>query len=112
MAEAPTITVTARDAELEEQTRAEIEARCRDLAREFPETLHFEVTVTQDGAGHAVHAHVTGKGTEVAAQVSDEEPSRAADRALDTVERRLRRVHDKRIFTRRREARRNPPKKS
>ncbi len=112
MAAAPTITITVRDLELDADAREAIEARCRDLAREFPETTHFEITVSQDADQPVAHAHVTGKGTDVAAHASNAEPSRAADQMLNQVQKQLRRVHDKRIFSRRREGRRNPPKKS
>ena len=105
------VRITSRDVELEPETREDIETRCRALGREFPETTHFEISVAQDGDGHAVHGHVTGKGTDVAAHASHEEVSRAADQLLNAVEKQLRRVHDKRIFARRREGRRNPPKK-
>jgi len=111
MSAAPTVTITLRDGELEPETREGIELRCRQLGQEFPETTRFEVSVAQDGVGHAVHAHVTGKGTDVAAHANHEDAARAADQALDTVEKQLRRGHDKRIFARRREGRQNPPKK-
>ena len=36
---------------------------------------------------------------------------KAADKVLDKIERQLRTLHDKRIFSQRREAQRDPPKK-
>ncbi len=111
MSSAPTVRITMRDVELEPETREGIEARCHALAQEFPETTHFEISFAQDGDGHAGHAHVTGKGTDVAAHATHEEVARAADQLLNAVEKQLRRVHDKRIFARRREGRRNSPKR-
>jgi ribosome-associated translation inhibitor RaiA len=112
MSAAPTVTITLRDAELQPEARLGIESRCRDLAQEFPETTRFEVSVTQDGDGHVVHAHVTGKDTDLAAHASHGDAARAADQALNTVAKQLRRGHDKRIFARRREGRQKPPKKA
>ena len=111
MADAPIVTISTKDADLDDDTREAVDRRCRALAEEFPETTHFEITVAQDGAGHVANARVTGKNTELAGQGEGAEPRQAADRLLDHLERQLRRVHDKRIFQRRREARRNPPKR-
>ena len=111
MAGAPNIVITARDVELAPDAREKIERRCRGVAEEFPETTHFEITLSQDGSDFVGHAHVTGKGTEVASEAGSEDVSVAAERLIATVEKQLRKIHDKRIFKNRREAQRRPPKK-
>jgi ribosome-associated translation inhibitor RaiA len=97
----------------DEELRDQVEERCRTLAGEFPEVTQVEVTITPDGAGHAATGHVSGKSTRLATHASAVEPGHAADQLLDTLRQQLRRAHDKRIFTRRREAQqRNPKRKS
>ena len=49
--------------------------------------------------------------TDVGAQAEASEPGPAADQVLDKLERQLRTLHDKRIFSQRRDARRDPAKK-
>ncbi len=107
----PRVAITARDVEVEPKVREAVEARCAALADEFPEATHFEITLGQEGDDFVAHAHATGKGTEVASRAGAEELAPAADRALAALEKQLRRVHDKRIFAKRRDARRHPPKK-
>jgi ribosome-associated translation inhibitor RaiA len=97
--------------EADETLREDIEERCRTLAREFPEITRLDITLSEEGAGFAASGHVTGKATEVAGHASAPEPALAAEKLLDTLRQRLRRTHDKRIFTRRREAQKNNPKR-
>jgi ribosome-associated translation inhibitor RaiA len=52
-----------------------------------------------------------GKHRDVGAQATASKAGPAADQVLDKLERQLRTLHDKDIFTQRREARRDPPKK-
>jgi ribosome-associated translation inhibitor RaiA len=91
----------------EEELRLLLERRCARLREEFPETTHVEVAFVLDGGGHAASARVTGRATEVAAHATGDALRDAADRLFERLERQLRRVHDKRIFSRRREARRD-----
>ena len=111
MAEGPTVVTTFKDLPSDERVREAIEKRCTQLAQEFPEVTRFEISLTVDGAGYAVHGHVTGKGRDVGAQAEASELAPAADRLLEKVERQLRKFHDKQIFAQRREAQRDPPKK-
>ena len=92
------------DHEGQDELRERIEARGQALAKEFPEVTHLELSVSANGASYEASAHVTGKDTEVAchADASDVEP--AADKLLDRVRQQLRRTHDKRIFSHRRDA--------
>ena len=106
----PSVVISSHGAELASETREELERRCQALAREFPETTHFEITVAQEGSDHVLHGHVTGKSTEVASQASAEQPIHAVERLMDALEKQLRRGHDKRIFAKRRVARRHSPK--
>ena len=107
----PSVVVHFKDVEVDDQVRLSIERRCDQMAGEFPELDHIELTVLEDGAGVSVHGHATGKNTDVAthAQAGDARP--ASDQVLDRIERQLRKGHDKRIFSQRREARRDPPKR-
>ncbi len=103
--------VTFKDLPADERVREAIEKRCAHLAEEFQEITRVEVTLSEDGAGYTVHGHVTAKGSDVGAQAEASDLGAAADRLLDKLERQLRKHHDKRIFTQRRTARRDPPKK-
>jgi ribosome-associated translation inhibitor RaiA len=115
MAQAKDVVIHLKDAqvgeELREKLRAAIEERCRALAEEFHEVARLEVTVLGNGGAFEAHGHVTGKGTDVGTHARASEPGPAADQLLDKIERQLRRVHDKRIFSQRREAQRDPPKR-
>ena len=111
MAERPTVVTTFKDLDANESVRDAIEKRCARLAGEFREVTRFEITLAEDGGGFSVHGHVTGKGRDVDAQAEATDLGPAADRLLDKVERQLRKFHDKEIFSQRREAQRDPPKK-
>lgn len=112
MTDRPTVVTTFKDLEPNEGLRETIERRCAQLADEFQEVTRFEITLTEDGQGFSVHGHVTGKGRNVGAQAEASELAPAADRLLNKVERQLRKVHDKQIFSQRREAQRHPAKKT
>lgn len=105
------ITVSFKDMPIDEELRERVEDRCRTLGEEFPELTHLEVTVTRDGAGHSASGHVSGRSTQLATHAAAPEPAHAADQLLDTLRHQLRKAHDKRIFTRRREAQLHNPKK-
>lgn len=105
------IAVHFKDMAVDGEVRDAVEDRCRALADEFPELTHVEVTLTPDGVGHAASGRVTGRATELATHAAAPEPGQAADRLLDTLRQQLRRSHDKRIFSRRRAAQRDNPKR-
>jgi len=111
MAEGPKVVTTFKDLQADERVREAIEKRCTQLAEEFPEVTRFEISLAEDGSGYAVHGHVTGKGRDVGAQAEASELAPAADRLLEKLARQLRKSHDKQIFTQRREAQRDPPKR-
>ena len=111
MTQSPTVLVHAKDLELDEHVRDSVERRCQQLAEEFHEVTRFEISFTEAGSGFDVHGQARGKHTDVATQAEASEPGPAADLVLDRIEKQLRRVHDKRIFTQRREAQRDPPKR-
>jgi ribosome-associated translation inhibitor RaiA len=106
------VVVSFKDMATDEELREELASRCDGLAGEFPEITHVEVTLTPDGVGHTAHGHVTGKSTRLATHSSAVEPGRAADQLLDTLRQQLRRAHDKRIFSHRREAQQQNPKRA
>lgn len=111
MAERPTVVTTFKDLPADERVREAVEKRCTQLAEEFPEVTRFEISLAADGSGYAVHGHVTGKGHDLGAQAEASELAPAADRLLEKLARQLRKFHDKQIFTQRREAQRDPPKR-
>ena len=111
MTERPTVMLHLKDLSHDDQLRESIQKRCDHLTSEFREITRVEITLTEDGSGYVVHGHVTGKDTNVGTQASASKPGPAADLLLDKVERQLRRVHDKRIFSQRRDAQKTPPKR-
>jgi ribosome-associated translation inhibitor RaiA len=110
MADDPIVVISFKDLESDEEVRERIDARCRALREEFPETSRFEMTLAPDGAGHSAHVRVSGRHTHLDAHGSAIELELAAEKALAKAHGQLRTVHDKRIFTRRREARKASPK--
>jgi ribosomal subunit interface protein len=111
LADGPTVVIHFKDVPANERLRESIERRCQQLADEFREATRFELTLAPDGVGFGVHAHVTGKHTDVGTHAAASDLGPAADQVLDKVARQLRRIHDKRIFAQRREAQRDPPKR-
>jgi ribosomal subunit interface protein len=103
---AATVVISFKDIDSNERVRREVQTRCDALAEEFPETTRFEVILSADGSDHTATGHVTGNHTEAAGQAKAPELFQAADKALHALERQLRRSHDKRIFSQRREAQR------
>jgi ribosome-associated translation inhibitor RaiA len=106
----PTVVISFREIEADDEVRDRIDERCRAFAEEFPETTRFEMTLAPDGAGHTAHLRVSGRDTHLDSHGNAIELERAAEQALDKAHAQLRTVHDKRIFTRRREARKASPK--
>jgi ribosome-associated translation inhibitor RaiA len=111
MTETPTVVIRFKGVEHDEQLREEIERRTRQLAAEFPETTRFELSLEPDGAGFAIHGRVNGKNTEVATNGQGPDLRTASDRLFDRVRQQLRRMHEKRIFQRRRAAQKTSPKR-
>ena len=112
MAQVATVVIHFKDLDSDEEVRDAIEKRCEHLAEEFHEVTRFEVTLSEDGVNFTADGHVTGKGTDVATHARGNHPGTAGDHLLDKVERQLRRIHDKRIFAQRRDAQREPPKRT
>lgn len=103
---AASVVISFNDIDSNERVRSDVQTRCDALAEEFPETTHFEVILSVDGNDYTAHGHVTGNHTEAAGQGQAPELIQAADKLLDALERQLRRLHDKKIFSQRREAQR------
>ena len=101
------VVIHVSEIEDEELLKKSIEKHCERLASEFHEIRKIEITLSPDGAGYLAHGHATGKGTNVATQAEAGEPRPAIDLVFDKVERQLRKIHDKRIFSQRREAQRD-----
>ena len=106
MSQSPVVVIAFKDLEHDERVRETVEKRCEQLREEFHEVTRFELTFNGDGVGVAAHGHVHGKGEDLGAQAQAGELLPAAEALLDKLERQLRKHHDKRIFTLRREAQR------
>jgi ribosome-associated translation inhibitor RaiA len=105
-----TLVTNFKDLSKDPVVREAIEKRGRHLAEEFDEIARIEVTLAADGVGFTAHGHVTGRRIDVATHAAAPQLLPAVERLLVKVERQLRRVHDKRIFTRRRAAQKKSPK--
>ncbi len=111
MTKHPSVVIHFKEIEHDEPLREFIQKRSDHLANEFHEVTKIEISVAPNGAGFLANGHVTGKGTDVATQVEASEMLPAVDSVFDKAERRLRKLHDKRIFAQRREAQRDPAKR-
>lgn len=95
----------------DDDVQTHLRARCDDLANEFPETAHYEVSLTPDAREIRADGHVSGRDTHVAAHASAPDLRQAGERVLNKLRHELRRHHDKHIFSRRREAQKTPAKR-
>ncbi len=111
MTKNPSVVIHFREVEQDEPLRESIEKKGEHLGNEFREVSKIEISLAPNGAGFIANGHVTGKGTDIATHVEASELTPAVDSVFDKVERQLRKLHDKRIFTQRREAQRAPPKR-
>ena len=105
MAQDADVIVRFKDFANNHEVREILETRCHHLAQEFPETSHYELTLSLDSDDVTAHVHVSGKRTQTASHATASDMRQAGELALDKLERELRRHHDKRIFTPRRDAR-------
>jgi len=112
MTEGPPVVVHFKDVRNSNKVRQAIEERCAHFASEFQEVTRFEITLSPLGAEIEAHGHATGKHTNIATQAAGKNLRAAADQVLEKIEKQLRKSHDKRIFAQRREAQRNPVKRS
>ena len=104
MPEAPVVVVHHRDVHVGERLLESIERRCASLADEFSEASRFEISFEPSGAGVRGQVHATGRRTDFSTHAEASAAGIVADRVLDKIERHLRKVHDKRVFGRRRDA--------
>lgn len=112
MADDASVVIRFKDVEHDEAVKEQLERRCEALAQEFPETIRYEVNLTTGSKDVHAQAHVTGKDIDAAAQAVAPDARLAGDRSLEKLERELRRIHDKRIFSRRRAARKTTAKRT
>ncbi len=97
------VVIHLRGIEDDDSLKVHLETRCQQLAAEFPETTHYELTIEPDADDLKAHGHVVGKSTNTAAHANGVSDARAAgDALLEKLHTELRRDHDKRIFTQRR----------
>jgi ribosome-associated translation inhibitor RaiA len=111
MSALPKVLVHQRDVHIGAYLLESIERRCASIADEFSEASRFELSFENHGMSVRGRAHAVGRKTDLSTHAEASEPGIVVDRVLDKIERQLRRVHDKRIFGRRRNARKNPVKK-
>jgi ribosome-associated translation inhibitor RaiA len=78
------------------QVRRYAEDRCASTSKSFPELSKIEVSLLSEGDGFTVHAHATGKQTNVAVTHDwSRDAGVALNELLDRLESKLRRHHDK-----------------
>lgn len=111
MTQSPSVVIHFGEVEHDEQLRESIETQCDRLANEFREISKIEISLTANGAGFEAHGHVTGKGIDIATQATAEELNPATHLVFGKAEKQLRKIHDKRIFSQRRGAQRDPAKR-
>ena len=111
MTEGASVVIHFGEVEHDKSLRETIEKQCQRLAEEFREITKIEISLIANSAGFETHAHVTGKGIDIATQTAASELGPSADLVFDKAERQIRKIHDKRIFAQRREARRDPAKR-
>ena len=111
MTQSPTVVVHLKDVTVTDRVRDSIDKHCGRLAEEFREVNRFEITISENGLGFEVHGRATGKNMEVATHAVSNHPGPAADQLFGKIERKLRKLHDKRIFSQRRSAQKDPPKR-
>ena len=112
MSENPSVVISFKDLEVDERLRESLEQRCQALTDEFPEVTRVALTLHPDGDDHSAHGLATGKDTEVATRATAAEIGAAADQVLDKLKQKLRRSHDKKIFSHRRVAKQSHPRRS
>ncbi len=101
------VVIHLRDVANDDALKEHLTSRCHQLAAEFPETTHYELTIEPDAEKMKAHGHVVGKGTNTAAHANGALDAKlAGDALLDKLHTELRRDHDKRIFTQRRKEQR------
>jgi ribosomal subunit interface protein len=111
MTDRPTVVIHFKEVKHDDPLKDAIETQCQQLANHFHEITRIEVSLEQSAAGFTAHGHVTGKGIDVATQSEANQLSPAVDLVMDKLDRQLRKIHDKRIFSQRRDAQRDPPKR-
>ncbi len=111
MTQRPSVVIHFGEVEHDEPLKESIEKQCERLAKEFREITRIEISLIVNGAGFEAHGHVTGKGIDIATQAAASELAPATDLVFNKAERQIRKIHDKRIFAQRREARRDPAKR-
>ncbi len=112
MTKNPSVVIHFKEVEQDEPLRESIERQSEALGDEFHEVSNIEISLAPNGAGFIANGHVTGQGTDVATHVEASKLAPAVDSVFDKVERQLRKLHDKRIFSQRREAQRAPAKRA
>jgi ribosome-associated translation inhibitor RaiA len=78
-----------------ERLREECERLAGELQEEFPEALHCEVSLGEEGTEHEVLVHVTGKDLDVASRTQAPQLRDSVHDAFERVRRQLRTHHDK-----------------
>ena len=106
-----TVVIRFNHMSTDEDVQTHLRERCDHLASEFPETAHYELSLTPDASEIRADGHVSGRDTHVAAHASAGDLRQAGERVLNKLRHELRRHHDKRIFSRRREAQKAPGKR-
>ncbi len=102
-----TLVIRFKDIEHDDDVHSHLESRLRQLTHDFPEAAHYELSLSAQATDVAALVQARGRRIDLAAHAVTQDARAAGELALDKLQRELRREHDKRIFSRRREARRD-----
>ena len=95
----------------DDEVQTHLQQRIHHLANEFPETAHYELSLSPNAGDIRADVYVSGRGTHIAAHASQPDFRQAGEQLLNKLQRELRRHHDKRIFSQRRGAQQDPAKR-
>ena len=84
-----------------DRIRGECEQLAGELQEEFPFTSKVAVTVSQNGADHETHVHLTGKDVDLASSSRGRQLRDTVSEAFDRMRKQLRKHHDKVVGRRR-----------
>ena len=100
-----TLVIRFKDIEHDDDVHSQLERRFRQIAHDFPEASHFELSLSTEADDVSAHALARGKQLDLASHAAANGVRAAGELALDRLQRELRRGHDKRIFGQRRSER-------
>ena len=83
MTDLPVVVIHFREIENNDQIRDSIEKQSWQLAEDFREINRIEISLEANSPDFVAHAHITGKGTDIATQAEASELAPAIHLAFD-----------------------------